>query len=483
MSNLCLTKNIVSVPILPDYLSHLNYDGFVSMPNSLVYKSFDLHYVPTILGKHPLAGNSIINFTISNNKDKLLEELIAQDVQKDQKEHLGDENSSIGILLAAKALVQLVVTPIVGHLTMRCGYLMPVVFGTTCLLVASLVFAIGVSYYALLFARALQGVASSCIGVCGMSLVAQLYPEEEKRSKVMGVVLGSIALGVLLGYPFGGILYDFVGKSAPFYILSVIIFALLAVIGIISYIHFSQIFPSYESSKCCALLTDGNIIKIATAILISTSAMAILEPCLPIWLMENLHPKKWQIGTVFIPDSIGYFIGTNFFGSIAFKVGQIKLSIVSLILVGLSCFLIPNAQTVVGLLIPHFTLGLGIGTLDAALIPYMATLVDLKYSDDESTGSDTVSSYGSVYTIQQISVSLAYSVGPIFGGEMAQYFGFYWLMVIVGTLNIVYGLLLLILVTDWQSNNSLRSNKEILLNDYHQPSNPHKRFYNSMEVP
>lgn len=79
-------------------------------------------------------------------------------------------------------------------------------------------------------------------------------------------------------------------------------------------------------------------------------------------------------------------------------------------LVGISCFLvsetasfhsihgiqqnklkfqIPNAQTVVGLLIPHFSLGLGIGTLDAALIPYMATLVDLKYSDDESTGSES----------------------------------------------------------------------------------------------
>lgn len=126
------------MPILPDYLSHLNYDGLINMPNSLVYKSFDLHYVPTILGKHPLAGNSIINFTISTNKDKMLEDLIVQDVQKAQKEHLGDENSSIGILLAGKALVQLIVTPIVGHLTLRCGYLLPVVFGTSCLLMASL---------------------------------------------------------------------------------------------------------------------------------------------------------------------------------------------------------------------------------------------------------------------------------------------------------------------------------------------------------
>ena len=125
------------------------------------------------------------------------------------------------------------------------------------------------------------------------------------------------------------------------------------------------------------------ILKIIIAILISTSAMAILEPCLPIWLMKNLHPKviefylsqkllllkrcetqcdtflkilyyhkcynssitafyfqKWQIGTVFIPDSVGYFIGTNFFASIAFKLGQMKLAVLSLLVVGLSCFFV-----------------------------------------------------------------------------------------------------------------------------------------------
>lgn len=37
----------------------------------------------------------------------------------------------------------------------------------------------------------------------------------------MGIVLGSVAIGVLIGYPFGGVLYDFIGKSAPFFITSV----------------------------------------------------------------------------------------------------------------------------------------------------------------------------------------------------------------------------------------------------------------------
>lgn len=64
-----------------------------------------------------------------------------------------------------------------------------------------------------------------------------MYPEEEKRSKIMGIVLGSVALGVLFGYPFGGILYDFVGKSAPFYIISG--FLLLNLVFQLLYFEFS----------------------------------------------------------------------------------------------------------------------------------------------------------------------------------------------------------------------------------------------------
>lgn len=82
------------------------------------------------------------------------------------------------------------------------------------------------------------------------------------------------------------------------------------------------------------------ILAIVVAIWFSTSTMAILEPCLPIWLMQYLKPTKWQLGTVFIPDSIGYFVGTNFFGSIAYKYGQIKLSCLSLLLVGISSVLV-----------------------------------------------------------------------------------------------------------------------------------------------
>lgn len=82
------------------------------------------------------------------------------------------------------------------------------------------VFAFGRSYSVLFIARALQGVGSSCSSVSGMGMLAERYPDDKERGNAMGIALGGLALGVLIGPPFGGVMYEFVGKSAPFLILS-----------------------------------------------------------------------------------------------------------------------------------------------------------------------------------------------------------------------------------------------------------------------
>lgn len=165
------------------------------------------------------------------------------------------------------------------------------------------------------------------------------------------------------------------------------------------------------SSHWLRLLSNKLIFCIAFAICLSTSAMAILEPLLPIWLIEQLRPKKWQLGTVFIPDSMGYFIGTNFFGSVSYKIGQIKMSVLAIMVVGFSCVIIPEAKTVSSLIIPHFCLGLGIGILDTSLVPFLARLTDTIMMQGEENSDEMASNYGSVYAIQQTAVSLAYSIG------------------------------------------------------------------------
>jgi DHA1 family solute carrier family 18 vesicular amine transporter 1/2 len=54
----------------------------------------------------------------------------------------------------------------------------------------------------------------------GMGMLAERYPDDKERGNAMGIALGGLALGLLIGPPFGGVMYEFVGKSAPFLILS-----------------------------------------------------------------------------------------------------------------------------------------------------------------------------------------------------------------------------------------------------------------------
>ena len=50
--------------------------------------------------------------------------------------------------------------------------------------------------------------------------------------------------------------------------------------------------------------------------------IAMLEPSLPIWMMDTMCAPKWQLGVAFLPASIAYLIGTNLFGPLGHKMGR-----------------------------------------------------------------------------------------------------------------------------------------------------------------
>ena len=55
-----------------------------------------------------------------------------------------------------------------------------------------------------------------------MGMLAERFPDDKERGNAMGIALGGLALGVLIGPPFGGFMYQFVGKSAPFIVLAML---------------------------------------------------------------------------------------------------------------------------------------------------------------------------------------------------------------------------------------------------------------------
>ena len=60
---------------------------------------------------------------------------------------------------------------------------------------------------------------------------------------------------------------------------------------------------------------------------------------------------------------------------------------------------IPLVPSIIYLSVPHFGIGAGIGTVDAALVPLLATLADKQ------------ATYGGTFALGQTAVGLAYCLG------------------------------------------------------------------------
>lgn len=120
-------KIIFAVPILPDLLQSYSNKTTQNIPPSVLYKNFDLHYIPNSMLKHPVAGNTIKNSTVRDHA-----------VIASHEFNVETENGSVGLLLAVKAFVQLFFNPIIGNLSGRFGYKNLIFFGTLNLLLSSL---------------------------------------------------------------------------------------------------------------------------------------------------------------------------------------------------------------------------------------------------------------------------------------------------------------------------------------------------------
>ncbi|KAF6720720.1 Synaptic vesicular amine transporter, partial [Oryzias melastigma] len=402
LDNMLLT---VVVPIIPSYLYNLDESADVVLRNDSLSRKGPEGSFHTIVS---LYDNSIrlssSNFTTSPVDPVPPTPVVTKLLQNSSdcpqsSSKLLNENVKVGMLFASKATVQLVTNPFIGPLTNRIGYQLPIFAGFCIMFLSTIMFAFSSSYTLLFLARSLQGVGSSCSSVAGMGMLASVYTDDEERGHAIGIALGGLALGVLVGPPFGSVMYDFVGKTAPFLIL-----AFLAVFdGALQLIVLQPTKVEPESQKGTPLLTlmkDPYILIAAGAICFGNMAIAMMEPTLPIWMMETMCARKWQLGVAFLPASISYLIGTNIFGTLAHKMGRWLCALIGMVVVGFSVICVPFAKDIYGLILPNFGVGFAIGMVDSSMMPIMGYLVDLRH----------ISVYGSVYAIADVAFCMGFAL-------------------------------------------------------------------------
>ncbi|XP_048378772.1 chromaffin granule amine transporter isoform X1 [Stegostoma tigrinum] len=343
------------------------------------------------------------------------------------KSFLTEENVRVGLLLASKAIVQLLVNPLIGPLTNRIGYHLPMFTGFVILFVSTIMYAFSNTYFWLFVARALQGIGSSCSSVAGLGMLASYYTDDNERGKAMGIALGGIAVGVLVGAPFGSVMYEFVGKSSPFLTLA----ALALIDGALQLFMLyptKTIAESQKGSSLLTLLRDPYILIAAGSLCFSNMAIAMLEQGLPIWMMKIMCSPKLHLGLAFLPSTISYLMGTNLFGVLANKMGRWLCALIGMVLLGISIISVPLATNIFVLIVPGCGVGFSLGMTDSSMIPIMGYLVDIRH----------VSVYGSIFAIADVALCVGFAIGPSVGGAIVKAIGFHWLMVTIGVINICY---------------------------------------------
>ncbi|KAJ8682270.1 hypothetical protein QAD02_018062 [Eretmocerus hayati] len=429
LDNMLLTT---VVPIIPEFLYDLRH------PNAPLTQNDDTAKTTTTVAPSipfcPCASNmsnntalEFIASTTTTMETTTINQTAVKIIEKQAKhQELLQETVAVGVMFASKAVVQLLTNPIVGPLTHRIGYSIPMLTGFIIMFFSTLIFAFGRSYAILFFARALQGVGSSCSSVSGMGMLAERYQDDKERGNAMGIALGGLALGVLIGPPFGGLMYEFVGKSAPFLILSVL--ALGDIVLQLLMLQPSVKHTDVEPPSLKALITDPYIILAAGAITFANMGIAMLEPSLPIWMIDTMDASKWKQGATFLPASISYLIGTNLFGPLGHKMGRWLAALIGLVVIGFCLMLIPLAKSIDDLIIPNAGLGFAIGMVDSSMMPELGYLVDIRHT----------AVYGSVYAIGDVAFCLGFAVGPALSGTLVNTIGFEWMLCGIAFLNFLY---------------------------------------------
>ncbi|XP_021948937.1 synaptic vesicular amine transporter [Folsomia candida] len=429
LDNMLLTT---VVPIIPEFLYNIRHRD-----EGITYESFeaDLAQQAAAAAAARLATTTTPPETLfvtefpanmSTMLDAPTGPITTKKPRRSKHDELTDETVEVGVMFASKAFVQLLANPFVGPLTNRIGYSIPMFAGFIIMFLSTIIFAFGRSYSVLFLARALQGIGSSCSSVSGMGMLAERFPDDKERGNAMGVALGGLALGVLIGPPFGGVMYQFVGKTAPFLILA----CLALGDGVLQLLVLQPgiVRQEAEAPSLKALLMDPYIIVAAGAITFANMGIAMLEPSLPIHMMDTMNAPKWQLGAAFLPASISYLIGTNLFGPLGHRIGRWLAAMIGLIVIGICLLCIPLATNINHLIAPNAGLGFAIGMVDSSMMPELGYLVDIRHA----------AVYGSVYAIGDVAFCLGFAIGPAMSGTLVKNIGFEWMLIGIAIINFMY---------------------------------------------
>jgi multidrug resistance protein len=327
---------------------------------------------------------------------------------------LGADPLTIGVIFGAFSLALLAFSIPLGLISDRTGRRPLMVAGMLSLAAATIVFALSVNVYVLIFARLIQGISGAATWSAGLALLADTYGPEERGGK-LGLAMSVMSVGMLLGPVAGGLIYDNLGYTATFVIPAIIasVIGLLFMTGKTPHPHIAK---SDGTSYLKPIRTSPAVFFTCAAIIVTGAAtFGVAEPYMPVYLYDTYAATPTAIGLAFGLMALLSAVTQPLAGRLYDRHGGRVLITAGLFA---SAGVLATAVLMPTLLLTAAVFALIGCTISFVLSPMLPLLSDL-YGSGVKGGSQ-----GFAYGVYNTLFSLGLVLGPLAGGLAITSFSF-----------------------------------------------------------
>lgn len=332
---------------------------------------------------------------------------------------LGASPFVTGALFASYAGGLLFCTPVAGWLTNHLGPRRTLLIGVAPLLGATMLFATAPTLALLFVARAIQGGCAAFTWTAGLAFIAQRFGPRE-RPVIFGRVLLVQGVGLLLGPPLGGVLYNWGGFRAPFLFAAGL--AALDGLGRILVLPSDARAPARAAAEEARpnRLLHGQFVGALLATAGGALLLAGLEPALPPFLSARYGLGTLDIGLLFGGLLLVFSLLAPVIGLAMRWLGAARL-VLGGMLVCAAAFLALGLSTSVS-----ETIGaLAAAAIGASLVltPTLEMLSQAPSSGDGERSETTSYGAGTRYAAYNLAYAGGLLLGPVLSGSATSWLG------------------------------------------------------------
>ncbi|HEX2107549.1 MAG TPA: MFS transporter [Nitrososphaera sp.] len=278
------------------------------------------------------------------------------------KQDLGANEFLVGAVIAGFAIGRLIFDVPAGFLADRLGLTRTMILGLGILVGASILAGFAPNYWVLLFARLLEGIASSIYVSAAIAFVL-LSSDTAKRGTNIGSYQSILMLGPIIGPVVGAPIAGFFGYNAPYFAFAGVISVAAIIISIFSHQQKFNIVRTEnhtDESRQAGMTAYFNTAAIATfgfAFLRS----GIYTTGVPLFGFGSLNLSVVDMGIILTMASLANLISSFFSGRLTQVYGMQKPLFAAILISGVLVAVIPLSTSMVYLLVIVTLIGITSG--------------------------------------------------------------------------------------------------------------------------